>query len=129
MREIKFRAWDEQKGMSYSYNKNSHSLSKFFKMIEFHQPKYLMQFTGIKDKNGVEIYEGDVVEILSGTKSFSIKRTKEVIMYNVKIPGFTSQEIKYYKQQRTLSRLGILYCEIEFIGNIYENPELMTDGV
>ncbi len=72
----------------------------------------LMQYTGLKDKNGKEIYEGDILTY-SGTTSNGNKIIREV-NYNVENARFQSG-MYLLSQSIELS---------EIIGNIYENPEL-----
>ena len=72
----------------------------------------LMQSTGLKDKNGKEIFEGDVVKCngLLGT----IKSLKAMWICSF---------VKYNNYQK----VGFFAQEIEVVGNIYENPELLED--
>lgn len=73
---------------------------------------HLMQSTGLKDKNGKEIFEGDVVKCngLLGT----IKSLKAMWICSF---------VKYNNYQK----VGFFAQEIEVVGNIYENPELLED--
>lgn len=105
MREIKFRAWDkEQKKM---LDDVSTWTDDFTGMLIA-----LMQYTGLKDKNGKEIYEGDIVK-------YKNDKPDKVIFEN---GGFMTS--RFY--HRTPNNWKILLDELEVIGNIYENPELLT---
>lgn len=76
----------------------------------------LMQSTGLKDKNGVEIFEGDIVKIIG-----------DVLGDDMSVIRFT--EGGFYLDYKNLdTEFELLYSidlPIEIIGNIYENPELL----
>jgi uncharacterized phage protein (TIGR01671 family) len=80
----------------------------------------LMQYTGLKDKNGKEIYEGDIVRVITDKKGVigEVVYIPEETAFCVKAKGFETFP------------LGLLsnFFEIEVLGNIYENPELLEEG-
>jgi uncharacterized phage protein (TIGR01671 family) len=73
----------------------------------------IMQYTGLKDKNDKEIYEGDIVEWKGERFKVSYKQDKHYIGYIAT------------KDDTKLSYIHIWYDNIEIIGNIYENPDLL----
>ena len=117
MREIKFRAWDNESG---ALVENDQLLEDFNISYVFGHPEeerlILMQYTGLKDKNGVEIYEGDIVEAYLDYGPAGERKTK----YVVKIGGFGAN-----LQMWTFKEKGYLP---KVIGNIYENPEMLFGG-
>tara|TARA_R110000764_G_scaffold199584_1_gene284919 strand:+ start:985 stop:1398 length:414 start_codon:yes stop_codon:yes gene_type:complete len=134
-REIKFRAWDAPNNqMVYSKNEdcfyvNTKGVLFMYgipktkgtvgNLTRYHKSYDVMQYTGLKDKNGKEIYEGDVVRI----KGLAIKGTDYPIIFDKAAFGFF--EHHYSKQLWILGNFNP--DDMEVIGNIYENPELIGE--
>ena len=128
MREIKFRAWlvNAQRMINVEeinfYNKTISYIEDDYVNVEQRwevedlDNVILMQSTGLKDKNGVEIYEGDVVQ------GYSIYPTAG------RFEPFLMDEV-YYTNRGTWDCysyiLGGFNEQVEVIGNIYENKELI----
>ncbi len=77
------------------------------------------QFTGLLDKNGKEIYEGDII-LLGKNKTYTaqiVYRNDSLRIYSV--GGYFIDDLDYIRQ------CGIEYCEV--IGNIHDNPELLKE--
>ena len=85
----------------------------------------LMQYTGLKDKNGVEIYEGDMVQHSNITKALIVSIGGYIETYS---EGHIANGIHIHTKAEDVV-LGVSAFnsdrEIEVIGNIYQNPELL----
>lgn len=141
MREIKFRAWQKyhkemlevinltfNKGkitsLTVRYGENYGNISQIYSEISKDFGLYedgkmileLMQYTGLKDKNGVEIYDGDCFRGKSGVKIVKYKEGAFVTEYKFNIRGY---------EEVSILPLMVTSSESVVIGNIYENPELL----
>ena len=84
----------------------------------------LMQCTGLTDKNGKLIYEGDIIKYLYYNPE---RYTKWIVVFNPDTLEFGTRGYGYIGYQR-LTSYSIFNNKVEVIGNIYENPELLKDG-
>ena len=122
-REIKFRAFDDGKMLTMPLD-TYYGISRFFGLLR--DDAILMQFTGLLDKNGKEIYEGDIMKVQHRTIG-SGENTKYTT-FNIPVEFYMgkfylSWDIPYGKYR--FRQGGMEHFEI--IGNIYENPELLTN--
>lgn len=79
-------------------------------------PNTIGQYTGLKDKNGKKIFEGDIIES---------KGYKHLVIYNENLAGFRSVNVKYPKDLCGINQQWINECDKVVIGNIYDNKELI----
>ena len=122
MREIKFRFWDTKDNEWMVDGRTQKNILDFaflpamnwsyITRDEAKERVIVEQYTGLKNKNGVEIYEGDIVRCKS--------KNWEVIHHNC---GFTNQWVCSSGSGHSYVYPG--YDDIEVIGNIHSNPELL----
>ena len=118
MREVRFRAWYEKGGYMMPVEEidfkqmliNKSGIWRWFGEVE------LMQYTGLKDKNGVYIYEGDIIEFVP----FETSINNRIVKFE---RGVFKAELIRNGYSVTLSELQ--ESEIEVIGNIYQNKDLI----
>ncbi|MGO5072370.1 YopX family protein [Clostridium sporogenes] len=121
MREIKFRAWDkidekirEITLIDFEYKKvkllNDYTGESYLRDFE---EVILLEYTGLKDKNNKEIYEGDIVKIVSKVTGLFTKGKV--------VQGYGCFLVQYDWNTHLLCE----FHNIEVIGNIYANPELV----
>ncbi|TXG82853.1 MAG: hypothetical protein E6R13_04395 [Spirochaetes bacterium] len=122
-REIKFRVWyKEEKLMYYDFEK-----------LNTYDPEseVLMQYTGLKDINGVEVYEGDIVEY-EGWMEYQdyVRQSKKDLdkphVLEICFKDFSFRVKKIFKKDCFYENLSTIEQKyIKIIGNIHENPELI----
>ena len=132
-REIKFRAWDKaNKEMQpveaiYFNQKSSKNIIIDDEWFSFGEV-ILMQYTGLKDKNGKEIYEGDIVLVATYSYEEPLLDTTCTIEYNPHYLIYEFVEIEETGERYSMLDIRDNFkSELEVIGNIYENPELLKE--
>lgn len=119
-REIKFRAWDKRHNSMeyindlYWFEENG--------IHDFNDDNYIfMQNTGLKDKNGKEIYDSDIVKVTWGSG--------KIVFYEVKYCG--SLGYHYLRDTKNKEDDDIIciydYSQMDVIGNVFNNPELLKN--
>ena len=118
-REIKFRAWDGELGRMVFWSLND-------LLCRFGDEKYSedrkdcspffnwMRFTGLKDKNGKEIYEGDIVQPYANGQKLGVCFIDYL-------------HVGFRMSQGSFDSTVNWYHKVEVIGNIFENKELLND--
>ncbi len=115
MREIKFKAWDKEQKVMFAIDAEQFVAGHDF----FNNDRFIpLQYTGLLDKSGVEIYEGDIIkdgdvigEVRYDTPSFDFEPN------NKKDKHYFSLGWSYNSEGQPL---------FEIVGNIYENKDLLT---
>ena len=119
-REIKFRAWDK-------YHNSMEYINDLYWFEEngihnFNDDNYVfMQNTGLKDKNGKEIYDSDIVKVTWGSG--------KIVFYEVKY--CESLGYHYLRDTKNKEDDDIIciydYSQMDVIGNVFNNPELLKN--
>ena len=141
MRQIKFRAWDKNKKAfipSYTWavctlDDNPKALAVMIEdwedykvgeyMYEYAQK--IQQFTGLKDRNGVEIYEGDILSFGKETNYRVV--FQDACFYLFHENGLKEIDGQPYRWGLLNRAFSLNMFEVEVIGNIYEHHNLLTN--
>lgn len=142
MHQIKFRAWDTKKQQMTGDDFAVTSLGAWLRPIHGYKIKLedvivkelwkreytnlliVMQYTGLKDKNGKEVYEGDIIQVKANLKKWVVVWMNcgfwlELILEK----GSYREKYSLSDHERMVSATNSTY---EIIGNVYENPELQN---
>lgn len=130
-REIKFRAWDKKDKVMVdvaSMNFWPNGVLSVLEDFDDAEPQFadsyeLMQFTGLHDKNGREIYEGDVVRYTAWHDGKPAGAIQGEVVYDGDL-GMASFNI-LLDRDGEIDRAVLPAIGVEIMGNVHENPELL----
>jgi len=124
---IKFRAWIETGNETDDYvepmtiQQMIHSKESTFSLEQLNDLVDFEQFTGLTDANGKQIYEGDIVHVVTGD---GYRRTGKVIFEQEQGCYMVDNGLDKYP----FNRLGYERDTLEVLGNVHTNPELLEEN-
>lgn len=129
MRELKFRSWDTSNKIML-YSDHSRNLGSFFDgYCSNGNNEILLQYTGINDVNGQDIYEGDILSVNNNDIGFLVKFGEydfSDIYYESKSNGWYLSNIHDSSIEYPLLKENVSIINYNVVGNMYEHPHLLN---
>ena len=126
MKEVKFRAWDEEERRFWYFDLQE-VLERHLSYVGSWDRKIAigkkMQYVGVKDMNGMEVYEGDIIKCFDKyLPKYNVLKYVGEVYYDNECMSYCIMN-RFSREKSGANTL----TDIEVIGNIYENPELLED--
>ena len=136
MREIKFRAWDKKRNvmwepiafirlLQYLFFENFPNATAYQEIKHHFNDIVWLEYTGLKDSQGKEIYEGDVIQ----WAGLEVQNGKQIYPLRKRAVGMTADAFRDSFIDDCFHTQNLLEHgkNLEIIGNIYENPDLIKN--
>jgi uncharacterized phage protein (TIGR01671 family) len=123
MREIVFRAYDQELGLSEPFSLNYYPIWNGETKPYWANLCKIEQFTGLTDKNGQKIFEGDIIK-----RTIHCSYRNDGMAYDVlfKVPGIKDLYGNKIEKDDANNSVDLWETSFEVVGNIHNNPELLS---
>lgn len=127
----KFRAWNIESQCMLNHDfivntviQNGEIVRDFSDILEHDDMFILMQSTGLKDKNGKEIFGGDIVRIINNLQENEVDYNAQIVFKDGGFCAVDGTEDNYSIRRYNLHAFGM---ELKIIGNVHEHPGLLKE--